>query len=402
MQILVQMQSGRKLSIEVAGTDTVEALREKIYDQAAEAHPGLQLLALAEGGKVLKDGHTIAEYGLHKESELRLGLRPLTEAIVLSVSGVEQITTLETLLSAPRGSKLHAMFADVPQGGPPCFPEPAMQVVEPGGAAEGVPPPLWRAAGPLPKVGAGAYVIDSDPVCFGHILNYLRRGAVVLPGTRAEVAQLKADAEYFGLPELQAACDASLRGIYSLDSLAAACEGGVTVADIVALTADDLKTLLRQQHVNVVVANRIEQEVADERERRRVVEEAERARLRAAEEQARAIVALGAELAPLQVELSNAGLCSLVTAGLTVGEIRKLSAEQALALGLCADDARQIGALEAMAPCVVKAFGHNGQGQLGDGSTTDRPNPVEVAALGRDNAQIAAGLYHTLVLGIVA
>ena len=106
MQILVQMQSGRKLSIEVARTDTVEDLRAKIYEQDAEAHPGLQLLALAEGGRVLEDGHTMAEYGLHKESELRLGVRPLTEAIALNVSGVEQITTLETLLSAPRGSKL--------------------------------------------------------------------------------------------------------------------------------------------------------------------------------------------------------------------------------------------------------------------------------------------------------
>ena len=49
----------------------------------------------------------------------------------------------------------------------------------------------------------------------------------------------------------------------------------------------------------------------------------------------------------------------------------------------------------------VMACGANGSGQLGDGSTTDRPNPVEVAALGRDNAQIAAGAHHTLVLSMV-
>ena len=48
------------------------------------------------------------------------------------------------------------------------------------------------------------------------------------------------------------------------------------------------------------------------------------------------------------------------------------------------------------------AFGRNNDGQLGDGSTTDRPNPVEAAALGRDNAQIAVGGYHTFVLGIVS
>eukprot|EP01043_Picozoa_sp_COSAG02_P065683 COSAG02_NODE_9985_length_2057_cov_1.713994_1_plen_363_part_00 len=355
MQILVQIQSGRKLSIEVAGTDTVEELREKIYAQAAQAHPDLQLLALAEGGTVLEDGHALAEYGLRKESELRLGVRPAAEAIALCVGGVQQVTTLETLLSVP-GSKLHSMFADVPQGGAPCFPKPAAQGAAPGAVAESVPPPPLRpAAGPLPQVSdRPPYLIDRDPVCFGRILNYLRRGAVVLPGSRTEVEDLRAEAAYFGLPELETACEASLRGICSLASLAAACEGGVTVSDIVALATGELKELLRQQNVNVVVAKRIEQEVADERERRRAAEEAERARLLAAEEQGRAVAALGGEMALLHVELSNAGLCSLVTAGLAVAEIRKLSAEEAEALGLCAEDARKIDALEAVAPRMVK------------------------------------------------
>eukprot|EP01043_Picozoa_sp_COSAG02_P065684 COSAG02_NODE_9985_length_2057_cov_1.713994_2_plen_51_part_00 len=50
----------------------------------------------------------------------------------------------------------------------------------------------------------------------------------------------------------------------------------------------------------------------------------------------------------------------------------------------------------------MKACGLNNRGQLGDGSTTNRAMPVEAAALGRDNAQIAAGYHHTVVLGIVA
>ena len=46
----------------------------------------------------------------------------------------------------------------------------------------------------------------------------------------------------------------------------------------------------------------------------------------------------------------------------------------------------------------VMAFGYNAYGGLGDGSTTDRHSPVEVAALGGDNAQLAAGASHSLVL----
>eukprot|EP01046_Picozoa_sp_COSAG06_P042740 COSAG06_NODE_5489_length_3446_cov_2.584105_1_plen_858_part_00 len=46
----------------------------------------------------------------------------------------------------------------------------------------------------------------------------------------------------------------------------------------------------------------------------------------------------------------------------------------------------------------VLAFGSNSQGQLGDGSTTDRHSPVEIASLGGDNAQVAAGNYHSLIL----
>ena len=34
---------------------------------------------------------------------------------------------------------------------------------------------------------------------------------------------------------------------------------------------------------------------------------------------------------------------------------------------------------------------------LGDGSTTDSSSPIEVTALGSDNAQVA-GYYHTMVL----
>jgi alpha-tubulin suppressor-like RCC1 family protein len=46
----------------------------------------------------------------------------------------------------------------------------------------------------------------------------------------------------------------------------------------------------------------------------------------------------------------------------------------------------------------VKCWGDNGNGQLGDGSTTNRPTPVAVAALPPGVVGIAAGEFHTCVL----
>jgi alpha-tubulin suppressor-like RCC1 family protein len=47
----------------------------------------------------------------------------------------------------------------------------------------------------------------------------------------------------------------------------------------------------------------------------------------------------------------------------------------------------------------VFAAGDNSHGQIGDGTQeTDRPTPVEITALGSDNAMVAAGLYHSLYL----
>jgi alpha-tubulin suppressor-like RCC1 family protein len=43
-------------------------------------------------------------------------------------------------------------------------------------------------------------------------------------------------------------------------------------------------------------------------------------------------------------------------------------------------------------------FGSNGSGQLGDGSTSDRASPAQVASLGDDNAVVVCGEYFTVVL----
>ena len=44
------------------------------------------------------------------------------------------------------------------------------------------------------------------------------------------------------------------------------------------------------------------------------------------------------------------------------------------------------------------SWGRNNHGSVGDGTTTDRLSPVHLTAVGSDNAHVAAGWYHTLLL----
>ena len=133
----------------------------------------------------------------------------------------------------------------------------------------------------------------------------------------------------------------------SLATLAAACGGDVTAADVCALSDAEVTDLLEDQKVNVLLAKRIRAEVAAEARRQRRVREAEAARLAAEVEAQRAVASLGEALARMGAEeVSEAGLIVLVAAGLTgMGAVCALDAATAAAHGLLAEDAQRVGAL---------------------------------------------------------
>lgn len=379
MRVFVKwVRGGDAGTVDLDGGDSLELIRQKVA-AVTNVHPSQQVLVFR--GAALRDGDakSVREYGIDIDDDLRLSVLPGPRVVKLDVGGEKITTTLETLLKI-EGSRLALMFDGLSHQA----------------QGKSVPPegdPQEMSTVLLPRDADGAYVIDRDPCAFRLVLNYLREAAPIrlgqrsglhagtqtlelepqreqpptdtpscLPCDQEQLRQLAIEARYFGLEELATACT---RGpVFSLQTFAAACAGGFTTVDVVALSDSDLEDLLQQHNINVLLARRIKLEVAAERDRL----QAERDRLQAEATRLEVVETLRSELRTAGFAgLSDAGLRALVDGGLTTARmVGRLDAAAVERLGLSVADAQFVEGLVPQLPSY--SFAHCEAGIDGRGT----------------------------------